>query len=99
MLDTEHVSKILLSDDEESAFNAIPETSSDNLSEDFNDESHSDHSKSSVFYLYDHLTWIEHKAHQVTGSYNQSTATLTEASLKVLSNGQALSSHNGDSSP
>jgi hypothetical protein len=59
-LDSEGISEISLSDDEESTFDIIPATSSCKSSEDFNNESDSgsDNSKYSTFYLcyHAHLT-------------------------------------------
>lgn len=55
MLDAEGVSEISLSDDEESTFDIIPATSSymssSSESEGLNNESDSDNSKYSIFYL------------------------------------------------
>jgi hypothetical protein len=50
-LDAEGISEISLSDDEESAFDIIPASSSCKSSEDLNDESYSDNSKYSIVYL------------------------------------------------
>ena len=85
MLDTEGVSEISLSDDEEHTFNIIPATLSCNSSD--NESDHSDKSMYSFFYPLScwHLTSI---AHQATA--------LTKASLKALSNVQALSFHSSE---